>query len=202
MTKQEILEATLELASEKGIGRISMQQIADKVNLKKSSLYSHFKSKDEIFESMYEYFRDKAKSQSGSGDVDYGRLVEGHSLEEILTGVVNSYRNMNLNSDMFKFYQMIMAERSYNPIAAQVMIEETRRMINATKTLFYAISAKGVAIFENPDGAALSFAMGVHSIIDFEGDAINVGSSDADGVMEEFIKEFCRIYGGNKNEVK
>ena len=53
MTKQEIIEATLDLACEKGIGRISMQQIADRVNLKKSSLYSHFKSKEEIIEGMH-----------------------------------------------------------------------------------------------------------------------------------------------------
>ena len=64
-SKQDILEATLELACEKGLGSISMSQIADKVGLKKSSLYSHFKSKAEIIESMYEYFREKAKEEQG-----------------------------------------------------------------------------------------------------------------------------------------
>ena len=31
-------------------------------------------------------------------------------------------------------------------------------MITATKNLFYAISAKGIAYFDNPDGAAITFA--------------------------------------------
>lgn len=196
MTKQDIFEATLVLACEKGLGSISMQQIADRVNLKKSSLYSHFKSKDEIIDGMYLYFRDKAKEQTGNRDVDYGKLVEGRTLYEILSGVVSSYRTMNSTSDMNKFYRLIMAERTINPVAAQVMVEETNKMVAATKNLFYAISAKGISHFDNPDAAAIIFAMSVHSILDFEFDCINVGTSDAEGVMEKFITEFCSIYGG------
>ena len=195
MTKQEIIEATLDLACEKGIGRISMQQIADKVNLKKSSLYSHFKSKEEIIEGMYVYIRENAKQQTGNTEVEYGKYVEGRSLREILTGVVASYRNMGATSDMNRFFAMIMAERTFDPVAAQIMVEETRKMITATKNLFYAIFAKGIAHFENPDGAALTFAMGVHSILDHEADSLHAGSDDANGEMDLFIDEFCRVYG-------
>lgn len=194
MTKQEIIEAALDLACEKGLGRISIQQIADRVNLKKSSIYSHFKSKEEIIEEMYVYIREKAKQQTGNTDVDYGKYVEGHSLCEILTGVVASYRSMGATSDMSRFFEMIMAERTYDPIASQIMVEETRKMITATKNLFYAISAKGVARFDNPDGAAITFAMSVHSILDHERDSAHAGSSDADGEMDMFIDEFCRVY--------
>ena len=195
MTKQEIIEATLDLACEKGLGRISMQQIADRVNLKKSSLYSHFKSKEEIIEGMYVYIRENTKQQTGNTDVDYGKIVEGRSLSEILTGVVDSYRNMGSTSDMNRFFAMIMSERAFDPIAAQIMVEETRKMITATKNLFYAISAKGIAHFDNPDGAAITFAMSVHSILDHESDSHHAGSDDADGEMDLFIDEFCRVYG-------
>lgn len=195
MTRQEIIEAALDLACEKGLGRISIQQIADRVNLKKSSIYSHFKSKEEIIEEMYVYIREKAKQQTGNTNVDYGKYVEGRSLHEILTGVVTSYRSMGAASEMNKFFNMIMAERAYDPIASQIMVEETRKMITAAKNLFYAISVKGIAHFDNPDGAALTFAMSVHSILDHETDSMHAGSDDADGEMELFISEFCRVYG-------
>lgn len=195
MKKQDILEATLDLAVEKGLGRISMQQIADRVNLKKSSLYSHFNSKDEIIESMYQYFRNKAIIETGNTVTDYGAFVEGHSLHEILTAVVNSYKEINSSSDIFKFYRMIMAERFTSPIAAQIMVEETNRMIISSKNLFYAISSKGIAKFENPEGAAFIFSMGVHSILDFEGDSKVAGTKDSEGKMEAFINEFCSVYG-------
>ena len=56
--KSEIIYAALELASEKGLGTISMQQIADKVGITKASLYNHYSSKDEIVNAMYHYLRD------------------------------------------------------------------------------------------------------------------------------------------------
>lgn len=199
MNKQDILEATLELACEKGLGNISMSQIADKVHLKKSSLYSHFKSKDEIIENMYAYFRLKAKNQNRIQEMDYDVLFEGRTLKEILHQCVNSYRQINSDPDMNRFYRLVMAQRVHDPMAAHIMIEETNKMIHATKLLFYALSAKKVADFADPDGAAVSFAMGVHSILDYEFDAQNAKVKDAEGIMDRYIEEFCRIYG--KDEV-
>ena len=40
--KKEIIMATLELAANKGLGNVSMNMIADKVGIKKPSLYNHF----------------------------------------------------------------------------------------------------------------------------------------------------------------
>ena len=71
--------------------------------------------------------------------------------------------------------------------SALIMVEETRKMITATKNLFYAISAKGIAHFDNPDGAAITFAMSVHSILDHESDSHHAGSDDADGEMNLFM---------------
>lgn len=48
--KEEILLATLELASEKGLGSVSLNMIADKVGIRKPSLYNHFSSKEELVE--------------------------------------------------------------------------------------------------------------------------------------------------------
>ena len=53
MTKKEdIVYAALELAAEYGLKAISMSQIAGKVGLTKSSLYSHFKSKEELINAV------------------------------------------------------------------------------------------------------------------------------------------------------
>lgn len=194
MKKDKILEAMLALAYEKGLGRVSMSQIAERAGLQKSTLYSHFGSKEEMVEKMYLYFREQAKIQNGNTETDYGKLIEGCSLCEILTVVVDSYRRMNRDPQMDMFYRVIESERLVNKTAAEVMVSETRTMINATKQLFYAIQAKNVAVFPDPDGAAVSFAMGVHAILEYELDARMAESSDADGVMERFIAEFSSRY--------
>ena len=59
--KEEIILATLELASENGLKSISMAQIAEKIGIKAPSLYNHFKSKDEIVKAMYCFLREKPK---------------------------------------------------------------------------------------------------------------------------------------------
>ena len=194
MTKEQILKATLDLAYEKGLGRISMSQIAEKVNLQKSSLYSHYRSKDELIEAMYLHFRDKAKRSSGNEHTDYGKLVEGKTLLEVLSFVVDPYRQIIHDPEMNKFWKVVEAERTINKTAAAITVEETNRMITAVKYLFYALKAKGIGHFDNPDAAALSFAMGVHSLIVFECDAEMAGTHDADGMMDRYIKEFCRVY--------
>jgi AcrR family transcriptional regulator len=48
MTRQEILEAAVQIFSRKGFHATSMQDIAEAVNLQKASLYHHISSKQEI----------------------------------------------------------------------------------------------------------------------------------------------------------
>ena len=62
--KKEIIMATLELAANKGLGNVSMNIIADKVGIKKPSLYNHFASKEELVEAMYQFLREEAKKNA------------------------------------------------------------------------------------------------------------------------------------------
>ena len=59
--REEILLATLELAAEKGLGNVSLNMIADRIGIRKPSLYNHFSSKEELVEAMYQFLREKAK---------------------------------------------------------------------------------------------------------------------------------------------
>lgn len=203
--KNEIVYATLDLAAEKGLGTVSMQQIATKVGITKASLYNHFSSKEEIVEAMYEILRKTSREKVAGDPPDYDRLTPDIPLSVILGGAVSSYRNLVNDPEMYRFYKVIMSERSINPAAAEIMVKETETMIRATKTLFYALQVKGIATFENVDAAAFSFAMAVHSIIDYECDLQHLVSgndsekADSDtqkpDMMQEYIDEFCRIYG-------
>lgn len=70
-TKQRILMCALELASENGMGNVTLQKIADKVGVRKATLFSHYKSKDEIFEALYQYLRETAMQKRMSPPIDY-----------------------------------------------------------------------------------------------------------------------------------
>jgi AcrR family transcriptional regulator len=52
-TRVEILEAAWELASEKGLTAFTMRDLADRVGMRAPSLYTHFDSKNAIYDAMF-----------------------------------------------------------------------------------------------------------------------------------------------------
>ena len=198
-TKEKILIATLELASEQGLGSVSLSQIAKKVGIQKPSLYNHFASKDEIVEGLYEYLRQRAKDKVANTMLDYGELVKNKSALEILTQTVNSYIAMNQDADMEQFYKFVMSERSIRKEAAKIMLVETEKMILATKQLFYAMQVQHIMEFQNIDMAAFSYAMAVHSIMDYMYDQRAAGVEvAAKKMLDDYLKEFCSVYGNEQ----
>lgn len=191
--KEEIVLVTLELAAEKGLANVSMSMIADKIGIKKPSLYKHFASKEEIVEAMYEYLRRQAKEKANIKPIDYSTFFEGKTVYEILQSVVRGYIQMKHQEDMLNFYKVIYAERSLEPMAAKIVAEETKKMMIATKQLFYAMEVHKLLHFQNPDMSAVSFAMTIHGLMDYELDQSNSECRDeADRkLLDEYLKWFC-----------
>lgn len=207
--KEEIILAALELASENGLKSVSMSQIAEKVNIKAPSLYNHFKSKDEIVKEMYGFLREKAKQIRSPGFVN-SEDFQAKTLEQILSESVAAYVKMITDQDMMLFFRVLYSERSINPIAAQIMLEETEHMIQATKNLFYGLVVHGKMKNNDVDTAAITFALTVHSLIDYRMDVLTAGNKDRldDGEsaltkeMTDFIKWFSMQTGGDCHEKK
>ena len=189
--KEEIILTTLELAAEKGLAGVPMSMIADKIGIKKPSLYKHFSSKDEIVEAMYQFLRDKSKENANIKPVDYSILFSEKTAYEVLKGVVQRYINMNHQEQMLTFYKVIYSERSIQPMAAKIMAEETERMIIATKQLFYAMEIHKLLHFENADMSAVSFAMTVHGLMDYELDQKYGYDEEPKNLLDEYLKWFC-----------
>ena len=57
-TKEKIFDVSLDLFSKKGYDSVSLREIAEEVGIKKSSIYSHYPSKEAILMDIFEYFTD------------------------------------------------------------------------------------------------------------------------------------------------
>ena len=193
--KKEIIMATLELAANKGLGNVSMNMIADKVGIKKPSLYNHFASKEELVEAMYQFLREEAKKNANVGAIDYTVIFAGKSALEILRMMVGGYFNMNQQEHMLNFYKVIYSERSIQPMAAKILAEETEKMIIATKQLFYAMEVHKLLHFQNADMSAVSYAMTVHGLMDYELDLRSGGCKTENqerNNLDEYLQWFCK----------
>ena len=177
-----------------------MVQIAEKIGMQKPSLYNHFKSKDEIIAAMYQYLREKSKEQLSLADMDCGEFVKGKSMEEALMQSAANYRSMTAENKMFSFYKVIYSERAVNPAAARIMAEETEKMILATKNLFYALQVHNKIHVKDIDMAAISFAMTVHAMMDYQLDCTYSGKPVGQDMIENYIQWFCSQYGEANDE--
>ncbi len=207
--KEEIILTALELASENGLKSVSMAQIAGKVRIKAPSLYNHFKSKDDIVKAMYSFLREKAQQNRSSGLAN-PEDFKAKTLEQILMESVSAYLGMISDRNMMRFFRVLYSERSINPLAAEIMLEETEHMIRATRNLFYALTVHGKMKSEGIDTAAMTFALTVHSLIDYRMDEITAGKAAQFGDGEspytkeltDYIRWFSIQVGGEDHEQK
>ena len=189
--KEEILLSTLDLASKYGLKSLSMSQIADSVGIKKPSLYNYFNSKEELIKEMYEYIRNKSKQDIANFILDN---INEKSSYDILYNSVMNYKKMVLNEDMFKFYSVIYSERTTNNEASKIVIEETNKMINATKKIFEFLKEKNKLFIDDIEMASITFSMTIHSLIDYELDCKKNNQDYNENNIQKYIKWFCNQY--------
>lgn len=200
--KEEIVLATIKLAAEYGLFNVSMSMIAEKVGIKKPSLYKHFASKEEIVEAVYEQIRNLAKEKSSTVAIDYSVLFQGKDALEILQKMVDGYIHMNRQEQMYDFYKVIYAERSIQPVAARIMAEETERMILATKQLFYAMEVHKKLHFRNADMSAVSFAMTIHGLMEYALDRRALNDEEENKkLINDYLQWFCEENAVEKGTV-
>ena len=200
MKDQDILIKTLELASSRGLRSLSLSDIAKECGISKSTLYSHFESKEDLIERLYLFLREKAKERNIIPPVDYNALFRGKTLKEILRTVTSSYSSMVHDKDLNAFYRVVLSEKSFSPIAAAIYTEETNTMLLATRNLFYALSSKGWAHFSDVDNEAMVFAFTFHSILVLEEDDRTAGTAVSEGLLDSFLEYFSSIHSKGKTQ--
>lgn len=198
MKDQDILIKTLELASSRGLRSLSLSDIAKECGISKSTLYSHFESKEDLIERLYLFLREKAKERNNIPPVDYNVLFRNKTLKEILRTVTSSYSSMVQDKDLNAFYRVVLSEKSFSPIAASIYTEETNTMLLTTRNLFYALSSKGLAHFSDVDNEAMVFAFTFHSILVLEEDDRTAGTAVSEGLMDSFLEYFSSIHSKGK----
>lgn len=190
--KEEIILSTLDLASHYGLKSLSMSQIAESVGIKKPSLYNHFDSKESLIKEMYNYIREKSKENLSNLSINDEEYMKNKSAYEILSGYVQNYKNLVTNEKMFNFYKVIYSERTTNKKACEIIVEETNKMIKATKMLFNYLKMSKKLDIDDVEVCSISFAMTIHSLIDYELDQKMTGQKSDKDLIDNYIKWFCK----------
>lgn len=128
-TKQEILEAALDLFSTQGFEATSVSQIADAVGIRKASLYSHFASKQEILESLMtqvleQYNKHSIFIHTDLDNAAFAEVKQNLSAEEVEQVVFTQIRYILHDPLVSKARKMLTIEQFRNAQMAELQTKQ------------------------------------------------------------------------------
>lgn len=108
-TKERILDIAIDLMSAKGFDSVSIREIARAVGIRESSIYNHFKSKDEILDTIIDYFTFEL-TRAGDMDEDIGSLLEAAGPTEFIMAASKAYIQRINSPRLGKIWRIISIE--------------------------------------------------------------------------------------------
>ena len=209
-TKDNIMYQALTLFSERGFEGVSMRDIASKVGIKAASLYNHFKSKEDIFNSIIEemsrrYEEMFMKMQVPHGDMNTVVEKYMHVTEDDLTDIANKVFLYFLKDEFAsKFRRMLTIEQFRSTIAGDVFqnffIEGA---IGFESTLFKNMIREGAFIDCDPYVMALHFYSPMFLLLSKYDRMTSVEEEkEAFDILKRHVKQFSKVYSNkNKNPI-
>ena len=127
-TKQEILDAALELFSVQGYEATSISQLADAVGIRKASLYSHFENKQAILDALMQSTLAQYEKHSifSNADWDDPDFTKGNDMTpEIAVGMLRGQVRYILHDPQIsRARKMLVIEQFRNPQMAALQTKQ------------------------------------------------------------------------------
>ena len=125
-TKQQILEAALELFSEKGFEASSMSEIADTVGIKKASLYCHYTNKQDILDKLIDVLKGEYDRNSIFADIDWDnpafiRAGKGFKPDDISEMIKKQIKYIINAPYISKIRKLLIIEQFRNPALKKLL---------------------------------------------------------------------------------
>lgn len=200
-TKERIMEEALTLFSTRGYEGTSVKNIAEAVGIKDSSLYKHYKSKKEIFDTIVQEMSSRMSHMSQTlglpdeADMEQAVRVYGNLTTD---GLIKLSRQIFLfyMKDAFasRFRRMLTIEqyrtREIYEVYRKIFMEDS---ITYQTALFAQMTRWGVLRDADPAAMAMNFYAPVFFLLN-KYDQEPGREEEAFGELKRHVREFARIY--------
>lgn len=202
-TKEKILKEALTLFAEKGYSAVYVSDIADAVGIKAPSLYKHYKSKQEIFDSCVEVFSKRMEQvrtdlrlpDTANAEVNY----QTTDMDMITSIAVNLFMFYLQDDVASKFRKMLMIERYHNPelntLFENLFIDGA---VRHEEKIFSDLIESNIIKKENPHIIALRFYTPIFYLLqkyDMHPDMVEEAKQE----LTLMVQEFCKTYGAEEH---
>ena len=203
-TKEQIWKEALNLFSKYGYEGVSVKEIAKAVGIKDSSIYNHYKSKQEIFDTILKQVSERMEKASSTytfpistNTVENYKNVSLQDLSSMCFDLFNYYLNDNLAS---KFRKMLIIEQYSNNKASklfnEIFIDD---VLKYESSLFNSLIESGKFIKTDPYIMALHFYSPLFLLL-FKYDSASIELQPLKEIINRHVEVFAKIYAnGDKN---
>ena len=198
-TKQEILEASLDLFSVKGYEATSISQIANAVGIRKASLYSHFENKQAILDALVKDVLDQYAERSIFAKADWDEYDDAEDKSALTPDaaaqmILGQIRYILHDPHISKARKMLVLEQFQNSELAKLQTKQNysdvmRYFIGLVKYLI----RNGILAEDDPEIMAAELCLPISTWInlcDREPDR----EPEVLELVNKHIRQFFRVY--------
>ena len=195
-TKQEILDAALELFSLQGFEATSISQIAGAVGIRKASLYSHFESKQAILDAIVKEVLEQYEEHSLFARADWEKDTGGlpQTADDAVQMIQGQIRYILHDPAISRARKMLVIEQFQNRSLAGLQTKQNYSDVLRYFTgLMKQLIRQGVLAEDDPEIMAAQFCLPISvwiNLCDREPDR----ESEVMELVEKHIRQFFRLY--------
>jgi AcrR family transcriptional regulator len=183
-TALNLIKTFINEGSKIGLDNVSLSLLAKKINITKSTIFSHFKNKDELINEMYLY----GKKLSAKNKVNFS--LEGEA-EEVLLNVVDHWHSIYSNRTLFNFYRIVEMQKFIDARARAISLSIDAMIISQTQIVLEVLNETNKLIIEELDLAIESFSS---TFIKYLKNELFLDNGELIWEEERFITRFVKEY--------
>lgn len=191
-TKEKIIEVALELFSINGYESVSVRDISKAVGIKESSLYNHFKNKQDIFDTIILLCTEKAMNQYKDLKIDQTLqgdfTIYNQISEDLLVQIsLNLFKFYVTDKDISRFRKILIIEQFKNKQIQDIFFKHfIDDAIRFQTQLFHYLMEVGAIKKSNPEMVAYEFYSPIFLLMS-RYDQLN---DDVNNLIKNHIKNF------------
>lgn len=195
-TKQEIIEAALDLFSAQGFEATSVSQIADAVGIRKASLYSHFENKQAILDALVQEVLKQYEKHSLFASENWEKDADNlpQTSDDAVKMIRGQIRYILHDHSISRARKMLVIEQFRNPEIAKLQTKQNYSDVMRYFTgLVKQLIRRGVLAEDNPEIMAAQLCLPISVWINLC-DREPERESEIMELVEKHIRQFFRLY--------
>jgi AcrR family transcriptional regulator len=165
--RERILETAADLFARKGFYAVSIREITRTVGIKESSLYNHFRSKEQLLEEILdlfqsqeeEFFRDLTSVKA------IEKIIKSGEIEKLFRDELRRFIRFWDSHERERLWFIVSMEQHRNPRAAQLILQSLQQTRKALKAMLQMLIEHKMIKPQNSDLLAAEYTYTMRAML-------------------------------------